>query len=132
MKLTKQQLDTLANKIYEEVREKKLAEKEAVKQECINSNQNVIDELFLLYSTIFNVLDTELIYSLRIEKYGREYRDSEDLKESLVNNLISKNLDLSAYIVSGDLKTKIHQELVLATIECDNVQELIDSVKSKF
>jgi hypothetical protein len=130
MKLTNQQLTSLSSKIYSEIKIQKNSEKNTAIETWKQSNQDLINETLNPYNHVCNLLDGDLVHSIRINQYGREYRDSEALKNNLIEDLIFKNIDTEPFVCPHT--DKIYQELVLATIECDNLQELIDSVKSKF
>lgn len=130
MKLTNQQLNSLSSKIYSEIRIQKNSEKDAAIENWKQSNQTLINNTLNSHKHICDLLDEDLIYSVRLVKYGNEFSTSEEVKNKLIGDLIHENIDTNLFVCPHT--DKIYQELVLATIECDNLQELIDSVKSKF
>ena len=132
MKLTNRQLSSLTNKIYLEIKEQKNAARKLAIETWKQENQQLIEDTLHLYNSVIQLLETEVVYSIRLEDYGKEIQTSEALIETITFDIVKDNIDLGEFMFPISEKQKINQEIVLATIECDNLQELIDSVKSKF
>ena len=105
MKLTNQQIDALTNKIYDEITEDLLSQ--------YNSDMAIIKKKFEKtkeYAAV-NVINNLFTYQAVTPQsvMGRLY----DLPKSVASN-----------------KNKIRNEIVLSTIDCANLDELIEKVKA--
>ena len=105
MKLTNQQIDALTNKIYDEISADVLSQ--------YNSNMAIIKKKFAKTKEYqaFTLLNDLLGYKVTSEQ-----------------NILAKLYDIPKSPINN--KSKIRNEIVLSTIKCDNLDELIEKVKA--
>jgi hypothetical protein len=105
MKLTNQQVDALTNKIYDELHADATSE--------YNSNMAIIKKEFE-----------------KTQEYKAMILINETFGYSAVTpiNLMGKLHDLPRSVSSN--KSKIRNEIILSTIDCANLDELIEKVKA--
>jgi len=114
-KLNRQELTTLSNKIMNEINA-------PIKEAKLNHNKKLEKEFkkdprYKAWNKLTNYLDPNDCYNLRYVK----------------NNLFSQFEKENQIKFCKEVTfTEIESELILAQIECENLNDLIEKVKSKF
>lgn len=133
MKLTKQQVDALAFKIYNEI-----------KQEVKEHNDALQTEKEFLEWKLKNPRYKQLIEKVvaacndiieyRIEGYTADYNlrniaswKTKDI-DSEVEDIFKASLNLKNY----PTETMLKNDIILSTIECDNLDDIIETIKKKY
>ena len=124
MKLNKEQIKALANKILAEIKEQVNLKNEKITN--LKENRKKIDKIMSIFEPAFELQEKEII---NISCYN--YKDEKvyaSTKESLREKLERKELDL----ISLPVLYQIENSIILNTIECDNLDELIERIKNEF
>ena len=133
MKLTTQQINALASKIYNEIKEEVNNYNESLKSEEAFNKWKIKNPKYkqLLEKA---VTVCKAVTDCNIEGYTVDYNLSniaswteKDINIEL-KDIFEATLDLKDYPVSDILKN----EIILSTIECDNLDDLINNIKKKY
>ena len=124
MKLNKEQIKALANKILAEIKEQVNLKNEKITN--LKENRKKIDKIMSTFEPAFELQEKEII---NISCYN--YKDEKvyaSTKESLREKLERKELDL----ISLPVLYQIENSIILNTIECDNLDQLIERIKNEY
>lgn len=124
MKLNKEQIKALANKILAEIKEQVNLKNEKITN--LKENRKKIDKIMSIFEPAFELQESNII---NISFYN--YKDEKIYaytKESLREKLEKRELDLIQMPSSFDIENAI----ILNTIECDNLDELIERIKNEY
>jgi hypothetical protein len=124
MKLSKTQTHSLAKKIFNEINEAIKLKKEAF----IESKEFKIklSKEMDKYKPAIKLVESGLLESFRIPDYYYTIRSLEDIEKGCELILIN-SLDLQT-VYYGE----IENEIVLATIDCPDLETIVSSIKSKY
>jgi hypothetical protein len=124
MKLNKEQIKALANKILAEIKEQVNLKNEKITN--LKENRKKIDKIMSTFEPAFELQESNII---NISFYN--YKDEKIYaytKESLREKLEKGELDLIQMPSSFDIENAI----ILNTIECDNLDQLIERIKNEY
>ena len=124
MKLNKEQIKALANKILAEIKQEIILKNEKIIN--LKENRKKIDKIMSTFEPAFELQESNII---NISFYN--YKDEKIYaytKESLREKLEKRELDLIQMPSSFDIENAI----ILNTIECDNLDELIERIKNEY
>lgn len=124
MKLNKEQIKALANKILAEIKEQVNLKNEKITN--LKENKKKIDKIMSVFEPAFELEKKEII-NISSFRYKNEniYASTE---ERLRKKLEEKELDL----ISLPMLHQIENSIILNTIECDNLNELIERIKNEY
>ena len=115
MKLSKQQITALADSIHKDI-----SSRISENNKQINSkNDKIITKLL-----------SQAKYK-ELSKFATKFNRLGEVKNYVLEETNTKLTD-KPISVNYNLKYDIQNEIILRTIECDNLKELIDSVTNKF
>ena len=129
MKLNKEQLNALANKIFKELQETCKNNRKSIKETWIQENQDLINQTKTRNQCVIDALSLKLIDKVYIGY--KTYSNAEDFINYLIYDLTEKHVDYGKYTIFVSLE-EVTNNLILATIECENLEELIQKVKSNY
>jgi hypothetical protein len=124
MKLNKEQIKALANKILAEIKEQVNLKNEKITN--LKENKKKIDKIMSVFEPAFELEKKEII-NISSFRYKNEniYASTE---ERLRKKLEEKELDL----ISLPMLHQIENSIILNTIECDNLDQLIERIKNEY
>jgi hypothetical protein len=124
MKLNKEQIKALANKILAEIKEQVNLKNEKITN--LKENKKKIDKIMSVFEPAFELEKKEII-NISSFRYKNEniYASTE---ERLRKKLEEKELDL----ISLPMLHQIENSIILNTIECDNLDQLITNIKNQY
>lgn len=133
MKLTNQQINALASKIYNEIRSEVRKYNDTLQTdekfiEWRRSNEDIeeiLKDAIIACSNVVNNPQFEIIANYHFEtiaEYGLK-----DI-EYKMKRIFEKTLILKDYPTENTLKN----DIILSTIECDNLEDMIEAIKKKY
>lgn len=129
MKLTKDQLNVLANKIYKELQESYINNRKNLEETWIQENQDLIEQTKTLNQCVIDALSLKLIDQVYVNY--KTFSNAEKFIDYLIYDLAQKHVDYGKYTTHVSLK-EVTNALILSTIDCESLEELIQKVKSNF
>jgi hypothetical protein len=133
MKLTKQQVDALAFKIYNEIRSEVIKYNDTLQTEekfikWRKSNKDIEEILTDTIIACSNMVNNPQYKS--ISNYHFEAIAKYDLKDIEYNmkRIFEKTLILKDY----PTETMLKNDIILSTIECDKLDDIIETIKKKY
>lgn len=133
MKLTTQQVNALTSKIYNEIRSEVIkynntlqAEEKFIKWRKSNEDiEEILKDAIIACSNVVNNPQLEIIANYHFETIaGYGLKDI----EYKMKRIFEKTLILKDYPTENTLKN----DIILSTIECDNLDDIINNIKKKY
>ena len=133
MKLTKQQVDALAFKIYNEIRSEVIKYNDTLQTEekfikWRKSNKDIEDTLkdaIIACSNVVNNPQYEPIINYHFKTIAKY--DLKDIEYNM-KRIFGKSIALKDY----PTETMLKNDIILSTIECDNLDDIIETIKKKY
>ena len=133
MKLTKQQVDALAFKIYNEIRSEVIKYNDTLQTEekfikWRKSNKDIeetLEEAIFVCSNMVNNPQYAPIITYHFEAIAKY--DLKDIEYNM-KRIFEKTLILKDY----PTETMLKNDIILSTIECDNLDDIIETIKKKY
>lgn len=133
MKLTKQQVDALTFKIYNEIRSEVIkyndtlqTEEKFIKWRKSNKDiEEILTDAIIACSNIVNNPQYEPISTYHFETIAKY--DLKDIEYNM-KRIFEKTLILKDY----PTETMLKNDIILSTIECDNLDDIIETIKKKY
>jgi hypothetical protein len=139
LKLNKQQIEALASKIY-----KKIADPIIEHNKKITSHEHLyplIKKEFLQYKDVFKLIEKRIIVGFEIRINGSNYYINSPTIEEEIKIVLDENRfnNLRNYIIKlfkkkeiSVTKNEIINDIILETIECDSLDQLIETITAKY
>jgi len=133
MKLTNQQVNALTSKIYNEIRSevKKYNDTLQTDEKFIEwrrSNEDIeqiLKDAIIACSNVVNNPQFEIIANYHFEAIAKyDLKDIEDKMKRIFQNTIA--------LKNYPTETMLKNDIILSTIECDNLEDIIKTIKNKY
>ena len=133
MKLTKQQIDALAFKIHNEIRSEVIkyndtlqTEEKFIKWRKSNKDiEEILTDAIIACSNMVHNPQYKPISNYHFEAIAKY--DLEDIEDKM-KRIFGKSIALKNY----PTETMLKNDIILSTIECDNLDDIIETIKKKY
>jgi hypothetical protein len=124
MKLNKEQIKALVNKISVEIKEQVNLKNEKIIN--LKENKKKIEKIIAIYKPALNLIEQGLIQQCSILYKSKLY--SIHNEKDFIKYIENKEIDL----VKEPFLYEIENSIILNTIECDNLDQLIERIKNEY